>query len=652
MLKLSGLFGDHAVLQRDRMIPVWGWSRPSARIEGRLGTVTVATQAGEDGRFLLRFPPQPAGGPFQLEVEEAGGEKVIFSDLLIGEVWLAGGQSNMEFQIAGLPERLEEIRAEAAAAARPIRTLTVPRRVQLSPVSDICASWLSASAEDISGWSAAGYFFARKLHDELGIPVGIVTSSWGGTIAEAWTSRETLVRNPDFSATVASYEERLSHREFWDALSAEELDGGPIDAAALEQARFRRLLPRVTENRGEAAGWANFDFRDEAWKAVELPAMWRQLDADFNGVIWFRREVEIPSEWAGHELLLEIGSVDKHDITYFNGVEVGRTGSGFETCFWDKPRHYRVPGHLVRPGRAVIAVRNYSFVYDGGLNGPVEAMKLHPADTPSEAIGLAGIWRMGVELNQGKQAPPTALMGPGNPNSFYMLFNNMIQPLIPMAMRGVIWYQGESNEGAPGYYKRLMSDLIRDWRRHWGQGDFPFLQVVLAGFRTPCAHDRFSAWALIREAQLQSAAETGNLVASAVDLGDAGDIHPHRKQEVGERLALAALAQVYGGVTGEGSGPLFREMVREAKAIRLSFDHAYGLRSEGAPSGFVIAGADRVFRPAQAVIEGCSVVVSSPEVADPIAVRYGWSDNPVSANLYNAAGLPMLPFRTDSFPRE
>ena len=243
-------------------------------------------------------------------------------------------------------------------------------------------------------------------------------------------------------------------------------------------------------------------------------------------------------------------------------------------------------------------------------------------------------------------------MGPGNPNSYCMLFDNMIRPLIPMAMRGVIWYQGESNESAPEYYERLMRDLIADWRFRWGQGDFPFLQVLLAGFRNPADYDDAAAWPYIREAQSRAAQETGNLAASALDLGEAADIHPRRKAEVGERLALAALEQAYRQPV-IGSGPVYREMVREAEAIRVWFDHiGSGLTAHGTGlKGFVIAGADGVFKEAEAQIVENSVRVSSPEVSDPVAVRYAWADNPEEANLYNSAGLPATPFRTDRFPR-
>ncbi|WP_337747662.1 sialate O-acetylesterase [Victivallis vadensis] len=650
MLKLAKLFGNHAVLQRDRAIPVWGWTEPFEIVEGSLGGVPAVARAGDDGRFLLRFPPRPAGGPLKLEVRgKNSGETVSFSDILVGEVWIAGGQSNMELKIRELPAKCEAVRAEAGKLPQ-LRMLTVPRRAQPAPMADVAADWQVAASECVPEWSAIGYFFARKLHRELNVPVGIVSSNWGGTVAEAWISRETLIRNPDFASQLEAYERNLYAPEMWESLSGEELAVEyPPDS---EQAWFRRILPPPPENRGVIDGWAAPEFDDSDWRQGELPCFWKELGLDINGVVWFRREIEIPAAWQGRELSLNFGAIDKHDITYFNGVEVGRTGQDYETVHWDQPRTYRIPAELVRAGKAVIAVRNYSFIYNGGLHGTPDKMWIAPAGEECAPLALSGVWKFKPEFEYSRLDDLKKAMGPGNPNSCCMLFDTMIRPLIPMAMRGVIWYQGESNESAPEYYERLMRDLIADWRFRWGQGDFPFLQVLLAGFRNPADYDDAAAWPYIREAQSRAAQATGNLAASALDLGEAADIHPRRKAEVGERLALAALEQAYRQPV-IGSGPVYREMVREAEAIRVWFDHiGSGLTAHGTGlKGFVIAGADGVFKEAEAQIVENSVRVSAPEVSDPVAVRYAWADNPEEANLYNSAGLPATPFRTDRFPR-
>ena len=346
--------------------------------------------------------------------------------------------------------------------------------------------------------------------------------------------------------------------------------------------------------------------------------------------------------------MLGIGAVDKQDITYFNGEQVGATGTGLEEQYWSKARTYCVPGRLVKAGNNVIAVRAYSFVFDGGLIGPANQMKIIPAAglaPQDKPLMLQGKWRFKVEHNLGLVAPHSGVLSPLNPNSPYMLFDNMIAPLLPYALRGVIWYQGESNSCHADQYRRLMVDLIRDWRYHWGQGDFPFIQTQIANFQTSPAED----WPALREAQLQSARDTGNGLAVTIDIGESNNIHPANKQEAGRRLSLWALAETY-GANVEPSGPLYRGMRVEGNRIRLLFDHtAGGLRARrGALKGFLIAGEDRSFRPAHAIIEDNTVVISHPELEQPIAVRYAWESLP-KCNLYNRANLPASPFRTDTW---
>lgn len=647
MLKLSAMFGDNAVLQRDRVIPVWGWCAPYRRVRATLGENRCETRSGADGKFLFRFPPMKAEGRLELRVlEPESGETAVARNLAVGEVWIASGQSNMEFLVNALADGGDALREEAETGKLDrVRMLTVPRNAQVTPESDVAAEWQTATAATVDGWSAVALYFARRLSEKLGVTVGILSSSWGGTIAEAWTSRETLVRNPDIAPELEKYERSINRPEYWEQLQPELLKTPPV---LQEPIRFD-LLPPEPPNSGVEQGWAKTSFDDSGWERAVMPAQWKAFGIFTNGTVWFRRRVEIPEEWAGRELILSLGGVDKHDITYFDGVEVGRTGTGYETAHWNVCRVYRIPGKLVKPGMRTIAVRDYSFIFDGGLNGPAGKMTLRPADAPRDFISLAGEWSFRIETDLGPAQPLSAAPGLGNPNSYSILFDSMIRPLLPTALRGVIWYQGESNEFRANRYERLMRDLITDWRYHFGQGDFPFLQVVLAGYRPAKDFDPDANWPLIREAQIRAAQSTGNLVASAVDAGDVDDIHPKDKETVGNRLAAAALAQIYGSGE-EGSGPLFRSVIRSGSALLVSFDHADGLKARGENVlGFRIAGKDGEFYPADAVIAGDKVAVSSPEVPDPVAVRYAWSDNPAMANLCNAAGFPALPFRSDEF---
>jgi sialate O-acetylesterase len=378
--------------------------------------------------------------------------------------------------------------------------------------------------------------------------------------------------------------------------------------------------------------------------------MWQNFGHNYSGVFWFRKTIDVPAAWAGKPLSLRIGAVDKQDVTYFNGEKVGSTGKGVDVSCWNVQRDYQVPGHLVKAGLNVIAVRAYSFVFAGGMIGPAALMRVVPATGLGDALPLDGTWRYQMEHNLGLTQPPLQPQGPNNPHSPYILHDTMIAPLQPYAIRGAIWYQGESNAGRANEYRSLLTDMVRSWRSGWGQGDFPFIQVQLANFKAAQDYEPASSWALLREAQTGLLSEPNTGMAVAIDIGDAADIHPTNKLDVGHRLAQWALAKTY-GKSIVPSGPMYRSMTIEGSKIRLYFDHiGAGLHCDGpALRTFVVAGVDRLFRTANAVIEGQTVVVSSAEVPEPVAVRYAWADNPEGCNLRNVEGLPASPFRTDAW---
>ncbi len=635
-MKLSSLFTDHAVFQRGIPVPVWGWTAPLVRVKAKLGSFLAESVSGTDGAFTLRLPPMPAGGPYTLEVSDEKSGRVLANDVWVGEVWLASGQSNMEWTLSLIGKSGEDEIAESKKSPlNAVRMISIPRVAHLGPKQDVDAVWMTASEKNLGGFSAVAYYFAKKLHRELGVAVGIVSSSWGGTKIEAWIDRPTLIKNPDMNAWVSSYESELNKPGHW----ADQPD--PLV----------KHYPPDPGNSGEKQGWASPDLDDKSWEKMNLPQAWQTAGHNHSGVFWFRKTTQIPTGWAGQDLILSIGAVDKHDTTYFNGVQVGATGKDLEEQHWSLKREYKVPGKIVKPGMNVIAVRAYSFVFNGGLIGPDDAMKIHPVGEETPALPLTGSWRYQVEHDFGLVNSHSPQLGPGNPNTPYILFDSMIAPLRPYALAGAIWYQGESNADSAAQYHKLLSDLIGNWRHEWCQGDFPFLVVQLANYLNPSAFQAGSKWAFLREAQLQilsSTPETG--LAVAIDIGEALDIHPKNKSDVGLRLAQWALTKTYGR-SGIPSGPLYSGMRIEGAGIRLRFAHVGGglVAKNGDLKTFFIAGLNQKFLPARAVIEGRTIFVSCPEVEEPVAVRYAWADNPAGCNLYNSEGFPASPFRTDTW---
>jgi len=625
---LAGIFTEHMVLQRNRRDPVWGWAPPGASITLTLADRTVRTTAAADGAWHAALLPLPAGGPYALTVTD-GLQKVTLHDVLIGDVWLCAGQSNMEMGIGNAVNGEQEI---AAADFPQIRLFTVERRFATTPQTDIAGGrWSVCTPENIrsqgfwNGFSAAGYFFGREIHREIGVPIGLIQTAWSGTPAEAWTSESALHRQlPEFDPAVTD---------------TKALAGDPTGGVALLNTWYQRNAPP------DASGdWAAPDLDDSAWKTFSIPAYWEDSGlpefAGFDGVAWFRRQVDLPPDITGKEAALRF-KADDVDSTWVNGVPVGATAD------FSADRQYRIPAGVLRAGRNVITIRIIDIGGKGGLN---VAPTLELAGAP--ARDLSGDWRYRIGFSLANATPlPSVLTY--NQDAPTVSFNGVIYPIVPFALCGAVWYQGESN-GDHGYqYRRLLPAMIADWRSRWGQGDFPFYIVQLPGYLAPPGVPGDHGWADLREAQLLTAEHVPNCgLAVAIDLGAADQLHPVNKQDIGHRLALVALAKTYGRKI-EYSGPSYRSMAIEGSAIRLRFTHVgKGLVARGdAPlRQFAIAGADRKFVWADAHIDGDTVVVASQQVSNPVAVRYAWAINPAGCNLYNQAGLPGSPFRTDDWP--
>jgi sialate O-acetylesterase len=628
---LPALVSDGMVLQRKAPVRVWGWAAEGERVTVTLpGQTATATASG--GWWAVTLKPLALGAPFDITI--AGRNTIVVHDVVVGDVWVCSGQSNMEFPL----ERSADAQADIDAEADPLlRMFTVGRQLAQSPKPDLSGgAWESATPQARAQFSAVGFYFGRALRSALDVPIGLIHTSWGGTPAEAWTSRSTLeawgmpqqafaALVPPTAAARSAYERRLNE---WQAAGRPR---GEFDDPGVAEA---------------AKSWAQPVLDTSQWRSMALPAPWERLgpDMEVDGGIWLRKEVALPPVWAGRELELHLGAIDDLDTTYFNGVPVGATRAEVPN-HWQVARRYRVPAAAVRAGRAVVAVRVWDRGGEGGFMGPASEMWIAPVGgADAERVALTGEWRFRAEQTRPSMPNPPGL----NQNQPSVLYNGMVAPLLPYAIRGATWYQGESNTGRSTEYRSLLTSMIQSWRAAWQMGDFPFLIVQLAPYMAIDAEPRESGWAALREAQDRVAREVKNTgLVVITDVGDEKDIHPIRKKPVGERLALWARKLAY-GENVVASGPSFRSAAVSGSKIVVSFDHVgKGLEVRGDRlTGFAIAGSDGKFVNAEASLTGSRVSVSSPSVTSPAYVRFGWANYPV-VNLWNKDGLPAVPFRTD-----
>ena len=614
-LKLAALFGDHAVLQREKPVPVWGTGGVAGeKLTLTVGGTTTWTKVAPDGSYRFVLPPQKAGGPYELAVTGADGRKTVSKDVMVGEVWVCSGQSNMAFT-------MRNAKPGWGDADEPL-------------VRGFSQAWTPGTAKGAAGFSAVGGFFARELCHRLGVAVGILIRADGGTRIEAWTSREGLMRTAPGRCDVARHEAMLFDPRAWK-----------------EYARWTDEMKLDPGPSSEALAWAKPDFDDSVWKSATLPSWFSELELlRRHGAVWYRKTVELPKAWKGRDLKLRIPGCDKHDQTFVNGVKVGGLGKGLETEYYALVRNYTVPAAAVADGKATVAIRVWSWAGAGGIGDADGDFSLTCPDLPGFVDLYAGEWKWKDELDRGPARGGFAGILNDCPDYPGMLFGSRIRPLLGSAIRGVVWYRGEDNGHNCNDYYELLGGLVDDWRLQWGQGDFPFAAVQLAGFGEKAEFHRTSTWPVIREAIFRLSRDKRNFgVVSAMDVGCETDIHPVNKQVVGKRLAGWALHDVYGVAEAVPTGPRIRKAVRADAAVDLVFDDvADGLKGENgdAPKGFWLAGVDGEFHPAEAKITGRDTVrVSSRDVKTPTEVRYAWAKNPKFAELRNSADLPASSFR-------
>ncbi len=616
-VRLPAIFGDHMVLQRNAPIPVWGWAQPKEKITVQFNGQKLMTTANDKGQWKLALNAVKEGGPFTLQV--SGKNNIILNDILVGEVWVCSGQSNMEWTVSNSNDADKEI---AAADYPMVRHVKIQQDVSTKPLDDLRkqAVWEASSPSTAGNFTAVGYFFARRLYNELKVPIGLINTTWGGTDVETWTSQEAVTRSSAYAGVFPSSGLNL------DSMMAEK-----------EKKAAEKLAPykSVRLDIGSATALSSPGYKVDSWPEIILPALWEQTLEDFDGTVWLRKTIELSAAEASGKATLKLARIDDSDKTFVNGTEVGGMVNSY-----DKDRVYTLPQGVLKEGINVILVRVEDNGGGGGIYGKAEDLQLQ---TSTGSKSLAGPWKMMIEKISG--AP-----GSIGPNSYpSLLFNAMVKPLIPYGIKGVIWYQGENNAGRAFQYRKTFPLMITDWRKHWKQGDFPFLFVQLASFGANNGDSKKgSTWAELREAQSMTLSLPNTGMAVTTDIGQTDDIHPRNKQDVGSRLAAIAL-NMYGKKV-VASGPVYKSMEVQGNKIVVSFDHVEkGLISKGEILGFEIAGEDKNFYPATALIKKDKVVLSSDSVANPVAVRYAWADDAGFVNLFNSAGLPAAPFRTDKW---
>jgi len=627
---LPSVFSDNMVFQQKTKAAIWGKADAgkTVSIATSWNSKTYQVTATADGGWKVFAATPEYGGPFTVTISD--GEEVTLKNVMIGEVWLCSGQSNMEFPVAGWSQ-VVNYKQEVTDAMYPnIRLLTVDHVESTVPLAEAKikgGGWQPCTPETVTGFSAVAYFFAKEVYKKTGMPVGLIHSSWGGTIVEAWESEGTVKQFADLSPALDKV--KTLDKEQSQALYSKEIN-----------AWQKAVKDKDPGYKNGVAVWAATNVDTGGWQPMIVPSFWEKNELEeFDGVVWLRRKINIPAEWVGKDLQLNLGGVDDNDITFFNGEKVGES-NGFNVM-----RNYTIPAGKVKAGENILTVR----IVDGGGEGGIygDKNKMFLATTSGERIALDGGWQYKVAVDFKDTPMPALNAGPNRPT---VLFNGMINPLVQFTIRGVLWYQGESNVSRAHQYRQLFPGLINDWRQKFNNKNMPFYFVQLANYLKLSQQPKPSAWAELRDVQLKTLSLPNTGMAVTIDIGDGNDIHPKNKQDVGKRLALIALAKNYGEDVPY-SGPSYNSYKVEGASISLAFKNVSGglkAKDGGKLTGFTIAGADQKFYSAEAVISGDKIMVSSASVPKPVAVRYAWANNPVF-NLYNNADLPASPFRTDDW---
>ncbi len=650
-ITIPAIFSDNMVLQQKSLVTFWGKANPgdNVSIKASWGEAS-STKVNPDGDWKVKIKTIEAGGPYVINIT-IGDSNIVYKNVMLGEVWLCSGQSNMEMPLEGWPQNPVKNSAEEIKDADypNIRLFTVSKEFSNEPEFNCIGSWSECDSQTAAKFSAVAYFFGKKLYKKLNVPVGLIVSSWGGTKIQPWISGKYLSQLKEYKPIVediAKTKEEFKKQHDW-------IRNHPVIDVSQKnpEEQWKNL------EFGDSL-CAKPDFDDSAWRTMKLPVYWESTEVgDFDGTVWFRKKIIIPKSWVKKDLVLELGPVDDMDRSYVNGVLVGATE---ETGFYAQPRVYDVPDGIITDTVLTIAVRVIDNQGGGGIWGNNVKMQIHPKNS-DDSFELNGIWKYlpvaefingkfyvyGIANHEFYSRPTTRIdLGSNTPT---MLYNGMIAPLIPYCIKGVIWYQGESNSDEPSdynNYKTYFSLMINNWRSDWKEGNFPFYFVQIA----PYTYGDKSKSYVVRNAQFETLSLPNTGIAVTLDIGSLTTIHPPDKQDVGKRLALWALSKDYHKQVFY-SGPLYKDMKIKGNEIILNFSHAgkgLVLRDINGETNFIIAGKDKKFIKAEAKVEGNKLIVYSDKIKNPVSVRYTWS-NTEEATLFNSEGLPSPTFKTDKW---
>ena len=619
-VRLPQLVRDSMILQRDAKVKIWGWASPKEKIQISFQNKKYKTTADENGNWNVLLAPMKAGGPYTMKIDAKN--HIVLNNILIGDVWICSGQSNMVHQMALHSVRYAD---DIVNANYPeIRQFWIPMLTDLQkPYDDLPPGyWKSANPVDVLQFSAVAYFFAKKLYEKYHVPIGLINSSVGGPSIQSWMSEESLKNIPSIFSTI----EKNKDTAYVNSINRN---------AVLKNAAIKRPQDKGLN---AAKPWYDTSYIPVGWRNINVPGYWEdQGIRNLDGIVWYQREIDVPSSMTNAPAKIFLGRIVDADFVYLNGKLIGNT------TYQYPQRRYKIPNGLLKSGKNLLVIRIINYAGKGGFVPDKPYSLIANGDT----IDLKGTWQYRV----GSVFSPYQNSIPGFSYEYQptALYNAMIAPLLNYTIKGFLWYQGEGSINEVSEYGKRLTTLINDWRDKWQEGNLPFLYVQLPNFGDMQYKPVESSWAELREEQLKTLSVPNTAMAVAIDLGEWNDIHPDRKKEVGERLALAAEKLAY-GENIVYSGPIYQSSTIDTNKIKITFTNVGSglITNDGEElSEFAIAGPDKKFVWAKAKIDGDKIIVWSDDIANPMYVRYAWADNPVNPNLYNKEGLPASPFATD-----